>query len=151
MIPSFFMFLEKFPLTPNGKVDRKALPAPEVTRPDLATNFIAPVSETERELARIWSQVLKVETIGVQDNFFELGGHSLLIVQIHFQICQKFKSEITIAQMFQYPTIQSMAQFLEQPANGKAEQKSQDIRDRALKQKSAMNRQGARFPKSGGK
>jgi amino acid adenylation domain-containing protein len=141
MIPALFIPLETFPLTPNGKVDRRALPAPETTRPDLVTSYIAPRSEIEQGLAAIWQQALKVEKVGVNDNFFELGGHSLLIVQVHHQILQAFQTDITIAQMFQYPTIQTLSQYLGRSENPVSDKPNQDARERARLQKEAIDRQ----------
>jgi hypothetical protein len=140
MIPAFFIILETFPLTANGKVDRRALPAPETSRPDLAVSYIAPRSEVEQTIASIWQQALKVEKVGVNDNFFELGGHSLLIIQVHHQITQAVKTDLTIAQMFQYPTIQSLAQYLERSGEQGPDQSNQTFRDRAMMQKEAIDR-----------
>ena len=77
MIPSDFVFLESLPLTPNGKVDRRALPAPGKARPELDVTYVVPQSDIEKQLARIWEEVLDVRPIGIHDNFFDLGGHSL--------------------------------------------------------------------------
>ncbi len=83
MVPAAFVFLDALPLTNNGKVDRKALPAPEQQRPELARRYVgAANSRSKRTLARIWSKVLRVEQVGVHDNFFELGGDSILSIQI---------------------------------------------------------------------
>ncbi len=149
MIPSVFMVLQSLPLTPNGKVDRRALPVPEIGRPDLATQFTAPSNEIERTLAGIWQAALKLDQVGIHDNFFELGGHSLLIVQVHHQVCQHFQTDLTIAQMFQYPTIQALAQYLNKPQQHAVQPARQDARERALLQKEAINRQ-RRFTKPEG-
>ena len=117
MVPSAFVYLEKFPLSPNGKVDRKALPAPEHTRPELAASYVAPGSPLEKNIADIWASVLRLEKVGVQDNFFELGGHSLLMVQVHARLCEALKSNLSIVKLFQYPTIGSLARHLSQPAS----------------------------------
>jgi amino acid adenylation domain-containing protein len=142
MIPSNYVFLETFPLTPNGKIDRRALPAPETTRPDLATHFIEPRNEIEQRLAAIWQTALKVEKVGVNDNFFELGGHSLLVVQIHQQICQEFNTNLTIAQIFQYPTIQSLAQYLSPSSQEETTDAQQRVLARTMMQRKALERQG---------
>src|SRR5262249_5679028 len=78
MVPSPFLTLEAFPLTPNGKIDRKALPAPDRAATAGRPPFVAPRTEVEWDLTHVWQAVLKVKPIGVQDNFFDLGGHSLL-------------------------------------------------------------------------
>jgi len=80
MIPAAFVLLDAFPLTPNGKVDRKALPAPQAER-QIERVLVAPRSELEQRIATVWREVLHLEHVGVKDNFFDLGGHSLLIVE----------------------------------------------------------------------
>src|SRR6185312_1956470 len=77
MIPSAWMKLDTLPLTLNGKVDRRALPAPDSQRPDLSSTYVAPRSAIEREIAAVWQEVLGLESVGVADKFFDLGGHSL--------------------------------------------------------------------------
>jgi acyl carrier protein len=81
-VPSAFVFPDALPLTPSGKVDRDALPAPDRTRPDLEESFVAPRTSVESLLAEVWQEVLGVDRIGVYDNFFDLGGHSLLSIQV---------------------------------------------------------------------
>ncbi|HLH25146.1 MAG TPA: amino acid adenylation domain-containing protein [Chloroflexota bacterium] len=115
MVPAVLVPLAALPLTPNGKVDRQALPAPEATRGERATPFVAPRSEVERQIAAIWQAVLCVETVGLDDNFFDLGGHSLLILQVHSQLCRAFTTDLTIAQMFQYPTVRALADYIQRP------------------------------------
>src|SRR5260370_40876189 len=78
MVPSAFMLLEAVPLPPNGKVDRRALPAPEHTRPELREAFVAPLTPIEEVVAGIWSQILGIEQVGTHDDFFPLGGDSLM-------------------------------------------------------------------------
>ena len=87
MVPSAWMALDAFPLTPNGKVDRRALPAPEPTRLDTGT-AIAPSSPMETMIAEVWQDVLEVEQIRVLDNFLDLGGHSLLMMQVTYRLEQ---------------------------------------------------------------
>jgi amino acid adenylation domain-containing protein len=110
MIPSHFVILERFPLTPNGKVDRRALPVPELETS--TENFIAPRNELEQKLAKIWQSVLNLETISVQDNFFELGGHSLLAVQLFDKIEKTFQRKLPLATLFQAPTIETLGEIL---------------------------------------
>jgi acyl carrier protein len=114
MIPSSFVFLDALPLTPNGKIDRKALPIPEKVRPELATAYMMPQTEIERAIARIWQQVLQLEDIGVHDNFFELGGHSLLMVRVHSLLKEQFSKEMTLVDLFRYPTISALAEYFSQ-------------------------------------
>jgi len=112
MVPSFYTFLEALPLTPNGKIDRKALPEPEGLRAASATAFMAPQSETEHALAGIWREVLRVERVGVNDNFFELGGRSLLLLQVQAKIAVAFDKQLSLAQLFQNPTISGLAKLI---------------------------------------
>ena len=91
MIPAHMIALESFPLTANGKIDRKALPDPEGTAKE--TGYTAPRNETEAKLAEIWQEVLEVEQVGITDDFFELGGHSLLAVRLVSQIRKAFAME----------------------------------------------------------
>ncbi|ELR97622.1 non-ribosomal peptide synthetase [Gloeocapsa sp. PCC 73106] len=114
MIPSRFVLLDALPLTPNGKINRQALPTPEKVRPDLAVNYKIPQSETQRAIAQIWQQVLTVDNIGINDNFFELGGHSLLMVRIHSLLKEQFSTEMTLVDLFRYPTVKTLAEYLSQ-------------------------------------
>lgn len=107
MIPSAFVVLETFPLTPNGKIDNRALPVPNFS--SAANNYVAPRTPTEEILVNIWSQVLKIETIGVHDNFFELGGHSLIATQVISRIRQTLNREIPLRLLFASPTIAQLS------------------------------------------
>jgi amino acid adenylation domain-containing protein len=119
MVPSAWVFLDALPLNPNGKIDRKALPAPETTREDLGTEYVAPRTPTEELLAQIWAEVLKVERVGIHDNFFALGGHSLLATQVVSRIRQRLKSVVSLRTLFQAPTPAQLAVRL-QPFNALA-------------------------------
>jgi amino acid adenylation domain-containing protein/thioester reductase-like protein len=112
MVPASFVTLDKLPLNANGKVDRKALPAPGDARPELGEAFVAPGTALERELAAMWSEVLGTEPIGVHDDFFELGGHSLLATQLVSRVREAFRLELPLAQLFEKPTIAAMAHAL---------------------------------------
>ena len=113
MIPSAFVFLDALPLTANGKVDRRALPAPDRMRPDLQEAFVAPRSQSEELVASIWGNVLGVERIGVYDSFFELGGHSLLVVQIVSRIREVFEVELPVRALFEAPTVAGLTECIE--------------------------------------
>ncbi len=112
MVPSVFVMLDSLPLTPNRKVDRKALPAPNQTRSLLEEAFVAPQNPTEEQLAQIWKQVLGLEQVGVHDNFFELGGHSLLTAQLLSQVRETFQVELPLLALFEAPTIAKLAQVI---------------------------------------
>ncbi len=113
MQPSAYVVLESIPLTPNGKVDRKALPAPEQDRSALSREYIAPETENEQKLAAIWSALLRVERVGKLDNFFELGGHSLLATQLMARIREQFSLEAPLRLLFESPTLEGLAGELE--------------------------------------
>ena len=108
MIPSAFVILDAIPLTPNGKVDRRSLPKPDTARHELATDLVAPRTESEEILAKIWRQVLHLEQVGIHDNFFELGGDSILSIQIIFKAKQT-GLQLTAKQIFQHQTIAQLA------------------------------------------
>ncbi|HEU4558483.1 MAG TPA: amino acid adenylation domain-containing protein, partial [Longimicrobium sp.] len=112
MVPAAFVRLDAFPVTAGGKVDRKALPAPEGDA--LATRaYEAPEGETEQALAAIWAEVLRAERVGRRDNFFELGGHSLLAVQVISRVRQRLEVEVALADLFARPVLADFARGLE--------------------------------------
>jgi hypothetical protein len=110
-------------LTPSGKIDRHALPLPQRSRPSLETDLVLPDSNLEQQIAQVWQKVLQLDVVGIHDNFFDLGGHSLLIVQVYnhlrSQIAQStecFHSlmNLSLVDLFQYPTIHTLSQYLSQ-------------------------------------
>jgi amino acid adenylation domain-containing protein len=109
MVPQAFVFLDQLPLTPSGKVDRRALPAPEQSRPAQAETYVAPATRVEEVIAGIWAAVLKLERIGTHDNFFELGGHSLLATQVISRIRQQFQVNLPLRALFEAPTVAALA------------------------------------------
>jgi amino acid adenylation domain-containing protein len=111
MLPQAFVRLDALPLTANGKVDRKALPIPEVS---VRTDFAGPRDALELQLMQIWEEVLQVQSIGIRDNFFDLGGHSLLAVSLMARIQQQFGKKLSLAMLFQSPTIAQLATLLQQ-------------------------------------
>ncbi|WP_263360098.1 non-ribosomal peptide synthetase [Acidicapsa ligni] len=112
MLPSVFITLSEFPLTPNGKIDRKKLPAPEQPKQQSASAAIAK-NQMERTLLNVWSELLHSNSIRVTDNFFDLGGHSLLLMQVHAQLRQQVDPNLAVVDLFRYPTIESLAAHLE--------------------------------------
>jgi acyl carrier protein len=108
MVPSAFVLLDALPLTENGKVDRRALPAPE-TKIDLSAAFVAPRTPLEEIVAHMWSEVLNVERIGVDVNFFDLGGHSLLATQLIAQVRDTFQVDLPLRSVFGAPTVASFS------------------------------------------
>ncbi|MFF0526724.1 amino acid adenylation domain-containing protein, partial [Actinomadura nitritigenes] len=115
MVPSVFTEVAALPLSPNGKVDRSALPAPDVSRPDVGV-FTAPATATQELLAGIWALVLEVERVGADDNFFELGGHSLLATQVISRVREVFGTEVPVAALFDHPTVAGLADVVEGPS-----------------------------------
>ena len=108
MMPSTFVFLESLPLT-NGKLDRRALPEPGKSRPDLDTPFVAPRTLVEKELTQIWTEVLSLDQVVVHDNFLELGGHSLVASQVISRVIKSFQLDLPLQSLFQAPTVADMA------------------------------------------
>jgi amino acid adenylation domain-containing protein len=109
MIPSAFVLLDSFPLTVGGKVDRSALPDPDMSRPDLDQNFEMPRSDVERTVAGIWQQVLEVEKVGLHDNFFDLGGHSLHMIRVHDKLRDTYGGGLVMMDLFNHPTVSALA------------------------------------------
>lgn len=113
MLPSIIVFLEALPLTPSGKVDRRALPAPDTARPAVEEAYVAPDTPAEKILAEIWAEMLNLEQIGIHDNFFELGGHSLLATQLVSRIRNTFNVEMPLRNIFEMPTVAGLARNIE--------------------------------------
>ena len=112
MVPTALVVLDEFPLTPNGKVDRKALPQPAKQHLGTGDQFVAPRTDLERLLVRIWEDVLEVKPVGIRDNFFELGGHSLLAIRLFNQIEQSLDRRLPLAMLFEAPTIAELVRSL---------------------------------------
>lgn len=115
MLPEAYIVLDAMPLTPSGKLDRRALPVPETYRRTLAEPVVLAQSETEQRLVDIWQAVLQLDRISIQDNFFELGANSVLLVQAQKQVNAAFNTTLTPVALYQYPTIQALARHLRQP------------------------------------
>lgn len=113
MVPSAFVFLEALPRTPNGKVDRRALPAPATAGQKCAANYAAPRTATEQILTDIWRAVLGVEKLGIHEDFFDLGGHSLLVTRIIARVRSAFEIDLPIRAIFEAPTIAQLAGLIE--------------------------------------
>ena len=112
MVPTLWMELDELPLTSNNKIDRKALPDFDAEE-QIKDNYVAPRTETEKVMAVIWQDVLKLQRIGIDDNFFDIGGHSLLAVQITTRIEKKLDKKLQIATLFSYPTIALLSAFID--------------------------------------
>jgi amino acid adenylation domain-containing protein len=119
MIPSAFVMLDALPLTDNSKVNRRALPIPGASIPQLSQTFGASLTPAEELLTEIWTEVLGVENIGIYDNFFDLGGHSLLAAQLISRIRQAFELELPVRYVFQSPTVAEIVEVMSDLAGGR--------------------------------
>jgi amino acid adenylation domain-containing protein len=113
MIPSAYIRMDEFPLTANNKIDRKALPEPEITNTTPAKEYVTPLTMTEQKLAAIWSSLLKLKKIGVHDNFFEIGGHSMIAVSLILKIEKELGIRLPLATLFERSTIQQLAEIID--------------------------------------
>jgi acyl-coenzyme A synthetase/AMP-(fatty) acid ligase/acyl carrier protein len=127
MVPSAFVEMEVLPLTPNGKINRKALPAPERSRQETGVEYIAPRTDTEETLVKIWCDVLHFDRIGMGDDFFQLGGHSLLATQVISRLRDEFKIELPIRSIFESPIAASLAEVVDNKISIKSENDNDTI------------------------
>jgi acyl carrier protein len=118
MVPATFVLLDAFPLTPNGKIDRKALPAPAATA---VAQYTPPRNGVETVIANVWAEILKRDRVGIHDNFFELGGHSLLGTQLVTRLRQTLRIELPLRTLFNAPTVADLARVVLQPPNNQAQ------------------------------
>ncbi|NEQ79121.1 MAG: amino acid adenylation domain-containing protein [Moorea sp. SIO2I5] len=142
MMPSAFVVLEVLPLTANGKLDRHALPAPK-GRPQLEEAYVMPQTEAERVIVAVWQEILQLEKVGINDNFFGIGGHSLLLIKIQAKLNEIFGKELSIINLFKYPTIKELAQYLSNKNDiEKTEESSYNRRiyDRASRQNKGIKK-----------
>jgi acyl carrier protein len=112
MVPTHYVGLARLPHTPNGKIDRNALPNPERAAPVSQQAFVAPQEGMEAKIAAIWRDVLKLESVGSLDNFFDAGGHSLLAVQMHRRLNSELGQSLALTDIFRFPTVRTLAAHL---------------------------------------
>jgi amino acid adenylation domain-containing protein len=112
LVPQAFVTLAELPFTPSGKIDRKALPAPEVRRAELTGEYVAPATPAQQTIAAIWAEVLDVDRVGVHDDFFDLGGHSLLATRAIFQLRDAFGIDLPLRLMFEHRTVAGLAEVI---------------------------------------
>lgn len=154
MVPSAFVAMDKFPLNANGKVDRRALPPPQ-TVVQVEQVIVPPRSEMEQRIAKIWQEMLRLDKVGIKDNFFDLGGHSLLLVKTHSRLTAELGCDLTVLDMFEYPTIEALAKHLsvETPVDTLAEQAQTRVNRRrgssGAAQPIAIIGMAGRFPGAG--
>ncbi|MGD2088421.1 MAG: amino acid adenylation domain-containing protein [Candidatus Aminicenantes bacterium] len=130
MLPAYFVPLKKMPLTPNGKIDRRALPEPELSRSHLeaGATFVAPGTDREKIIANIWKEILHLDEVGIHDNFFDLGGNSMHVIQLNWKLKENFGKEIPIELMFRNLSISFIDQYLvESTLEDKAEHEEKQI------------------------
>jgi pyochelin synthetase len=113
MVPTAIVPLAAMPLTANGKLDRKALPAPDAARPELARGFVPPRTPVEQRLAAIWRDVLALEAVGVHDDFFDVGGDSLVATQVVSRIRAELELDLPLRGLFEHPTLAGLAELVE--------------------------------------
>ncbi|WP_306147973.1 MULTISPECIES: MupA/Atu3671 family FMN-dependent luciferase-like monooxygenase [unclassified Roseibium] len=138
MVPAHFVVLEAFPLTPNAKIDRKALPAPDATvRETAQSTFVAPESDMQKSIADAYQRILGLGQVGQNDNFFNLGGHSLLAVQLHRDLKASVAPNLTITDIFRFPTVGGLAGHLMD--GGRADDRLGEVASRAAKRRAALS------------
>ncbi|MDH3599287.1 MAG: amino acid adenylation domain-containing protein [Candidatus Tectomicrobia bacterium] len=142
MVPAVFVTLDELPLTPNGKLNRRALPDPSRTRIDTA--YAEPQNHAEHTIAAVWQEVLHRDKVGIDDNFFDLGGHSLLVMRVCNKLQDVFSRDLSVLDLFRYPTISALAQYLDQEQNTETVS-FQHLQDRAQKQKEALTQRRRRM------
>ena len=113
MVPAAFVLMEALPLTANGKIDRQALPLVTSDQARPAGGSAAPRSATEHALAAMWTELLKVEHVGIDDDFFELGGHSLLAIQLVSRVRDTFGVDLPLRNLFEHPTVAKLAEAID--------------------------------------
>ena len=138
MVPAFIVPMDKFPRTPNGKIDRKALPDPSVNQSEATRVYAAPKDELENRLVRLWQEVLNLEQVGIDDNFFDLGGHSLLMMKVFRKLREELSGEFSIVDMFRYTTVRTLAAFLSKKGDPSGALKQ--VYERAESRKEALSR-----------
>jgi amino acid adenylation domain-containing protein len=138
MLPSAFVPLSSLPLSPNGKVDRAALPAPEVASSTTAETPASPQTEIERKIAIVWQRVLGLKQVNVEDNFFDVGGDSLQLLEAHAELQKTVSPELVVTDLFEYPTVRALAKHLGGSRNSSAISEAQE---RARKQQQMWTRQ----------
>jgi acyl carrier protein len=112
MLPSAIIPLKAMPRTPSGKIDRRALPDFRGQRSDPDESYVAPQTELERAISALWQELLQIEKVGIYDNFFDLGGHSLLMVMAQSKLQEQFSRELSITELFTYPTVHALSLYI---------------------------------------
>lgn len=140
MVPSVIVCLDTLPLTGNGKVDRKALPFPDLS---VTSEYRAPEGDTATELAAVWEEILDIHRVGANDNFFDLGGHSLLLSQVHRRLRERLCPWLTLVDLFRYPTVAALAAYIDYRADGAIsvhQQTVDDVEPAARRRRTALRK-----------
>ncbi|BDU27221.1 polyketide synthase [Flavobacterium sp. GSB-24] len=114
LLPSKYIWVDDFPITPNGKIDKKNLPVPEYNRPDSAPLFKKPNTQLEKDIAKIWSEELKISSIGIDDDFFDMGGSSVLAQKVTTLMKQQLSKDVPVSKIYIHPTIRELVAILEE-------------------------------------
>jgi len=147
MVPADFIVLDEWPRTANGKIDLQALSSPSEAPAESKAVYQPPQNELEQLIAGLWQEVLFVEAIDRDDNFFDLGGHSLLLMKVNLKLKHHCGKEISLVEMFKYPTIATLADFLSGQQNGDSPDSLQKIQERAANRRETSQQQRARRQK----
>jgi acyl carrier protein len=126
MVPAAFVLLPQLPQTPNGKIDRKALPPPGATADKATREYVAPSNELEAIVVKLWCEVLGTDRVGTQDNFFDVGGHSLLVVKLHRRLKAELPVEVALTDLYRFPTVRSLVAKWTSGAGDVAVEQAQD-------------------------
>jgi amino acid adenylation domain-containing protein len=113
MIPALLIEIDHIPLSLNGKVDRKLLPKPETKRSEINNLFVAPITASEKKIAKVWASLLQLDKVGLDDNFFELGGTSILSIKCITGLKQQFQRDVSVTKIYQYPTVRELSGFMD--------------------------------------
>ncbi|MGH9667815.1 MAG: phosphopantetheine-binding protein, partial [Bryobacteraceae bacterium] len=132
-----FVTLAALPLSPNGKIDRNRLPAPDAAPASIAPAAVSPQTALEQSLADVWKRVLKVEHAGLDDNFFDLGGDSLLLIQVHAELAKTIARGLSVTDLFEFTTIRELARHI---AGTRGGDQTSETDERARKQREAQER-----------
>lgn len=138
MVPAGFVIMDSLPKNKHGKIDRRALPPPGDSRPDLESTYVAPRNRTEQVISAIWKEVLGISQVGIHDNFFDLGGNSLALIKVRSKLRDALQNEIPVVEMFEFPTISALVGRLDNFVTDQTRLHS--IEDRARRQREALNR-----------
>jgi acyl carrier protein len=140
MVPATFVFLDELPLTANGKVNRKALPEPDLLVIKESRAYVEPETEFEKTVAVAWQEVLGVEKVGIHDNIFDLGGSSFHIVQIHNKLSERLSKNVSLVKLFEYPTISQLTRYLSEGIDDTSNLEESESRSEMRRQKRRRRR-----------